>query len=168
LGEFYRNAEAAVAVAAIHPQTGVEFTVLTERIQQSLMRDRLMALLAGAFGLLAGTLAVLGLYGVISYMVARRRKEIGIRMALGAEQARVPRMVLREVAIFLVAGLALGLAVAVFSTRLLASFLYRLEPNDPTTLVTACVVLAVSALVAGPLPARRAANLDPMMALCEE
>jgi ABC-type antimicrobial peptide transport system permease subunit len=77
-------------------------------------------------------------------------------------------MVLGEVAILLAAGLALGLAVAVFSTRLLASFLYRLEPSDPTTLVTACVVLAVSAVVAGLLPARRAAKLDPMTALREE
>ena len=77
-------------------------------------------------------------------------------------------MVLGEVAILLAAGLALGLAVAVFSTRLLAGFLYRLDPNDPITLVTACVVLAVSAVVAGLLPARRAANLDPMTALREE
>ena len=78
------------------------------------------------------------------------------------------RMVLGEVAILLVAGLALGLAVAVFSTRLLAGFLYRLEPNDRTTLITTCVVLAVSAVVAGLLPARRAASLDPMTALREE
>jgi len=89
-------------------------------------------------------------------------------MALGAEQARVLRMVLGEVAVLIVAGLVLGLAVAVSSTRLLASFLYRLEPNDPTTLVTACVVLAVPAVVAGLMPARRAANLDPMTALREE
>jgi len=129
---------------------------------------RLLATLSGFFGALALGLAVIGLYGVMSYNVARRRNEIGIRMALGAEQARVLRMVLGEVAILLAAGLALGLAVAVFSTRLLAGFRYRLEPNDPTTLVTACVVLAVSAVVAGLLPARRAANLDPMTALREE
>jgi ABC-type antimicrobial peptide transport system permease subunit len=77
-------------------------------------------------------------------------------------------MILGEVAILLVAGLAIGSTAAVFSTRLLAGFLFRLEPNDPTTLVTACVVLAVSAVVAGLLPARRAANLDPMTALREE
>ena len=85
LGEFYRNAEAAVA--DIHPGLGIDFAVLTTQIKESLMRDRLMAALAGAFGLLAGSLAVLGLYGVIAYMVARRRNEIGVRIALGASRA---------------------------------------------------------------------------------
>ena len=146
----------------------LQFRPLALQVDESLGRERLLATLSGFFGALALALAVIGLYGVMSYNVARRRNEIGIRMALGAEQARVLRMVLGEVAILLAAGLALGLAVAVFSTRLLASFLYRLEPNDPTTLVMACVVLAVSAVVAGLLPARRAANLDPMTALREE
>jgi len=86
LGEFHRAAEQAVA--EIHPGLGIEFTVLTKQIKDSLMRDRLMAALAGTFGLLAGALAVLGLYGVIAYMVARRRNEIGVRMPLGA--SRVP------------------------------------------------------------------------------
>ena len=113
LREFYRNAEAAVA--AIHPQVGVEFTVLTKRIQETLMRDRLMALLAGAFGLLAATLAVLGLYGVIAYMVARRRNEIGVRLALGASQDRVIALVMREAVLLLSAALAVGLALAAWS-----------------------------------------------------
>jgi ABC-type antimicrobial peptide transport system permease subunit len=113
-------------------------------------------------------LAVIGLYGVTSYSVARRRNEIGIRMALGAERSRVLRMVLGEVAIVIVAGVALGLAGAISGTRFLASFLYGLEPNDPTTLGAACVILAASAVIAGFLPARRAANLDPMTALREE
>jgi putative ABC transport system permease protein len=146
----------------------LQFRTLALQVDESLGRERLLATLSGFFGALALALAVIGLYGVVSYNVARRRNEIGIRMALGAEQARVLRMVLGEVAILIVAGLVLGLAVAVFSTRLLASFLYRLEPNDPTTLVAACVVLAVPAVVAGLLPARRAANLDPMTALREE
>jgi ABC-type antimicrobial peptide transport system permease subunit len=100
--------------------------------------------------------------------VARRRNEIGIRMALGAERSRVLRMVLGEVAVLIVAGLALGLAAAISGTRFLASFLYRVEPNDPTTLAAACVILAASAVVAGFLPAKRAANVDPMTALREE
>jgi ABC-type antimicrobial peptide transport system permease subunit len=104
----------------------------------------------------------------MSYNVARRRNEIGIRMALGAEQSRVLRMVLGEVAILIVAGLALGLAGAISGTRFLASFLYRLEPNDPATLAAACAILVASAVIAGLLPARRAANLDPMTALREE
>src|SRR5258708_26724930 len=103
----------------------------------------------------------------MSYNVGRRRNEIGIRMALGAEQSRVLRMVLGEVAILIVAGLALGLAGAISGTRFLARFLYRLEPNDPTTLATACVILAPSAVLARFLPAPRAANLDPMPALRE-
>ena len=156
------------AVDEVNHDITLQFRTLSVQLDESLGRERLLATLSGFFGALALALAVIGLYGVMSYNVARRRNEIGIRMALGAEQARVLRMVLGEVAILLVAGLALGLAVAVFSTRLVASFLYRLEPNDPTTLVTACVVLAVSAVVAGLLPARRAANLDPMTALREE
>ena len=141
---------------------------MEQQIALSFDQERAVASLAGLFGIIALLLAAVGVYGVTAYTVAQRTNEIGIRMALSAEQPRVLRMVLGEVAILLVAGLALGLAVAVFSTRLLASFLYRLDPNDPTTLVTACVVLAVSAVVAGLLPARRAANLDPMTALREE
>ena len=156
------------AVDEVNHDITLQFRTLALQLDESLGRERLLATLSGFFGALALALAVIGLYGVMSYNVARRRNEIGIRMALGAEQSRVLRMVLGEVAILIVAGLALGLAVAVSSTRLLASFLYRLEPNDPTTLVTACVVLAVSAVVAGFLPARRAANLDPMTALREE
>jgi len=156
------------AVDEVHRDITLQFRTLALQVDESLGRERLLATLSGFFGFLALGLAVIGLYGVMSYNVARRRNEIGIRMALGAEQARVLRMVLGEVAILILAGLALGLAVAVSSTRLLASFLYRLEPNDPTTLVTPCVVLTVSAVVAGLLPARRAANLDPMTALREE
>jgi predicted permease len=156
------------AVDEVNHDITLQFRTLALQVDESLGRERLLATLSGFFGALALGLAVIGLYGVMSYNVARRRNEIGIRMALGAEQARVLRMVLGEVAVLIVAGLGLGLAVAVSSTRLLASLLYRLEPNDPTTLVTACVVLAVSAVVAGLLPARRAANLDPMTALREE
>ena len=106
LGEFYHNATAAAA--EIHPEIGVDFTVLTAQIQNSLMRDRLMAALAGAFGLLAGVLAVLGLYGVIAYMVAHRRNEIGVRIALGATRARVVGLVLREATLLLALGLTIG------------------------------------------------------------
>ncbi len=113
-------------------------------------------------------MAVIGLYVVTSHNVARRRNEIRIRMALGAGRSRVLRMVLGEVAILIMAGLALGLAGAISGTRFLASFLYRLEPNDATTLAAACVILAAATVLAGFLPARRAANLDPMTTLREE
>jgi putative ABC transport system permease protein len=146
----------------------LQFRTLAVQLNESLARERLLATLSGFFGALALALAVIGPYGVMSYDVARRRNEIGIRMALGAEQSQVLRMVLGEVAILIVAGLALGLAGAISGTRFLASFLYRLEPNDPTTLAAACIILAAAAVVAGFLPARRAANLDTMTALRED
>ena len=156
------------AVDEVNHNINLQFRTLSVQLEESLNRERLLATLSGFFGGLALALAVIGLYGVVSYNVARRRNEIGIRMALGAEQSRVLRMVLGDVATLVVAGLALGLAGAIFGTRFLASFLYRLEPNDPATLAAACLVLAVTAIVAGFLPARRAANLDPMTALREE
>jgi predicted permease len=140
------------AVDEVNHEITLQFRTLALQVDESLGRERLLATLSGFFGALALALAVIGLYGVMSYNVARRRNEIGIRMALGAEQTRVLRMILGEVAILIVAGLALGLAVALFSTRLLAGFLYRLEPNDPKTLVTACG-FSPCRVVAGLLPA---------------
>jgi putative ABC transport system permease protein len=124
--------------------------------------------LSGFFGGLALLLATIGLYGVMSYNVARRRNEIGIRMALGAEQARVLRMVLGEVGILVFIGLAVGIVAALATTRFIQSFLYGLAPNDPWVLGSAAAVLALVALIAGYLPALRASRLDPMTALREE
>ena len=126
---FYRNATAAAA--EIHPEIGVDFTVLTAQLQNSLMRDRLMAALAGAFGLLAAVLAVLGLYGVIAYMVAHRRNEIGVRIALGATGARVLGLVLREATLLLALGLTIGLGFAVWAGRTAASLVYGMKAGDP-------------------------------------
>jgi putative ABC transport system permease protein len=166
LGEFYHNATAAAA--EIHPEIGVDFTVLTAQIQNSLMRDRLMAALAGAFGLLAGVLAVLGLYGVIAYMVARRRNEIGVRIALGATRTRVVGLVLREAILLLGLGLAIGVAFAAWAGRTAASLVYGMKPGDPLTLGAAVVLLALVALAASYGPASRASRLQPMDALREE
>ncbi|MGO4882296.1 MAG: ABC transporter permease [Bryobacteraceae bacterium] len=166
LGEFYHAAEAAVA--EIHPGLAVRFAVLTDQIKDSLMRDRLMAALAGAFGLLAGTLAVLGLYGVIAYMVARRRNEIGVRIALGASRGRVIALVLREAALLLSIGLILGTALAVWAGQAAASLLYGMTPRDPLTLGGAVALLACVALAASYGPAWRAAQLQPMDALRDE
>jgi predicted permease len=166
LGEFFHNAEAAVA--EVHPGLGVDFTVLTAQIQQSLMRDRLMAALAGAFGLLAGLLAVLGLYGVIAYMVARRRNEIGVRIALGATRGRVVRLVLREAILLLAIGVAVGLGLAAWAGQAAASLVYGLKPRDPLTLGGAAALLGIVAMAASYGPAWRAARLQPMDALREE
>jgi predicted permease len=166
LGEFYRKAEAAVA--EIHPAAGVDFTVLTTQIQQSLMRDRLMAALAGAFGFLAALLAVLGLYGVIAYMVARRRNEIGVRIALGATRGRVIGLVLREAIVLLAGGLAIGLGLAAWAGQAAASLIYGMKPRDPITLGSAVALLSIVALVASYGPAWRASRLQPMDALREE
>jgi predicted permease len=166
LGEFYHNAEQAVA--EIHPGLGMDFTVLTTQIKESLTRDRLMAALAGAFGVLAGSLAVLGLYGVIAYMVARRRNEIGVRIALGASRGRVIGLVLREAVVLLAIGLALGTAFAVWAGQAAASMVYGMTPRDPWTLGSAVVLLAVVALVASYAPAWKASRLQPMEALRDE
>jgi predicted permease len=166
LGEFYHNAEAAVA--EIHPGLGMDFAVLTKQIKESLMRDRLMAALAGAFGVLAGSLAVLGLYGVISYMVARRRNEIGVRVALGASSGSVIGLVLREAVLLLAIGLTVGTGLAAWAGQAAASLVYGLKPRDPVTLGGAVVLLAIVALLASYGPARRAARLEPMDALRDE
>jgi putative ABC transport system permease protein len=159
---------ATAAVAEVHPGIGIQFRVLTTQLQESLMRDRLMAALAGAFGLLAGLLAVLGLYGVISYMVARRRNEIGVRIALGAGSWRVIQLVLKEAALLLAIGLAIGTGLALWAGKAATSMLYGLKPYDPLTLGAAIALLAAVALLASYGPARRAAHLEPMDALREE
>jgi len=156
------------AVAELHPGIGIQFSVLTTQLKDSLLRDRLMAALAGAFGVLAGLLAVLGLYGVIAYMVQRRRNEIGVRIALGAGRARVIQLVLSEAALLLVIGLAVGVALALWAAKAAASMLYGLTPYDPVTLAGAIAVLAAVGLIASYGPAHRASRLDPMDALREE
>jgi ABC-type antimicrobial peptide transport system permease subunit len=139
-----------------------------EQIADTTKEERIFASLSSGFGILALVLACIGIYGIMAYTVARRTNEIGIRMALGAEQSRVLRMVLGEVALLIGIGLVVGLAVAVATTHLVASFLYGIKPNDPWMLFLAAGVLALVAALAGFLPARRAARLDPMTALREE
>jgi predicted permease len=156
------------ALARVNKDIMIDFRSLATQLDESLNRERLLATLSGFFGGLALLLATIGLYGVMSYNVARRRGEIGIRMALGAEQSRVLNMVLREVAILIGVGVVVGLGAAMATTRFVATFLYGIKPNDPWTLALAAAVLAVVGAVAGFLPARRASRLDPMAALREE
>ena len=105
-------------------------------MRESLLRERLMATLSGFFGGLAALIATIGLYGVMSYMVARRKNEIGIRMALGADRAHVVRMVMREAAVLLAAGVAVGLVLSVIAARAATTLLFGLQPGDPATLGT--------------------------------
>lgn len=156
------------AIGEVNRDVSIDFTTLAIKVGKSIARERLLATLSGFFGILALLLAAVGLYGVMTYTVARRRGEIGIRMALGAEQARVLRMVLGEAALLTGAGLVAGVGAAAAVTRFVKSFLYGLAPNDPLVFTAAAAVLAGVAVFAGYLPARRAARLDPMTALREE
>ena len=130
-----------------------------------LVVERLVATLSTAFGVLATVLAAIGLYGVMSYLTARRTTEIGIRMALGARRGAVVGMVLHESLRLVVAGVIIGVAVSLFAAGLLAKSLFDLSPMDPLSIASAAAVTAVAAMVATYLPARRAARVDPMTAL---
>jgi ABC-type antimicrobial peptide transport system permease subunit len=155
-------------IGEANPNVSLEFTTLATKVSESLSRERLLATLSGFFGILAMALAMIGLYGVMSYNVARRRNEIGIRMALGAEQPRVLRLVLGEVVLLIGVGIVVGLSMAMAMTRFVTRFLYGVAPNDPLTLFLSVSVLAGVAFVAGYLPARRASRQNPMIALREE
>lgn len=152
-------------IADVHPGIDLEFLVFKTRIQNSLLQDQLMATLSGFFGFLAALLAAIGLYGVISYMVIQRTKEIGIRMAIGADRADVLRMILREATVLTVTGLLIGTGLALAAAQAAKSLLYGLKPRDPLTLVMAVVTLSTVAALASFLPAYRASRLDPLTAL---
>jgi ABC-type antimicrobial peptide transport system permease subunit len=133
-----------------------------------LYQERLIASLSGLFALLAVLLACLGLYGVISYTVARRTSEIGIRLALGATQAGVLRMILKESLMLALAGIVIGAPATIAVTRLISSRLFGVSTADPLTIAAASLLMIAVAALAAFLPAYRAARVDPMIALrCE-
>jgi len=143
----------------------LDFKIFKTRIHDSLLQDQLMATLSGFFGFLAALLAAIGLYGVISYMVVQRTKEIGIRMAIGAERVDVLGLILREAGLLTVTGLVIGAGLALGAAQAAKSLLYGLKPRDPLTLVAAVVVLSAVAAFASFWPAYRASKLDPLIAL---
>jgi putative ABC transport system permease protein len=150
------------------PLISFEVGIFRTQIENSLLRERLMATLSSFFGGLAVALASIGLYGVISYTVVRRTNEIGIRMALGADRSAVVAMILREAAKLVMMGLAAGTVLALGAGLTARALLFNLKPYDPATLVMAIAALAGVAALASYLPARRAARLDPMTALRDE
>jgi putative ABC transport system permease protein len=155
----------AAAVGAVNPDLALTFRPLTDQINASLSQERIVAMLSGFFGALALLLAGLGLYGVTSYAVTRRRAEIGIRMALGAAPAGVMRLVLSRVALLVGIGVIVGAGASMWLSRFVATLLYGLEPRDPATLAGAAATLAGVGALAGWLPAYRASRIDPAQVL---
>ena len=135
------------------------------QLDETLLTDRLIALLSAGFGLLATLLASIGLYGVMAFIVARRRKELGIRLALGADRAGVLWMVMKEVLILLAIGLAVGIPSAIGLGSYVSSQLYGIQPNDPWIAVSTMLLLALVSAAAGLIPADRASRIDPILAL---
>jgi ABC-type antimicrobial peptide transport system permease subunit len=142
-----------------------DLRTMDDQVDRNLVVQRLVASLSAVFGFLATMLAVIGLYGVMAYLVSRRSREIGIRIALGAAKGDVVGMILREVVLLVGIGLAVGMAAALGLTRYIKSQLFGVTPNDPLVLALAFVGLAAVALLAGWVPASRAARTDPSSVL---
>jgi predicted permease len=165
------NAEELIrqTLAGVDPNlTVLDLRPFDAQVAGNFTQERLVARLTSLFGILALILASIGLYGVMSYFVARRTGEIGIRMALGASRASVVRIVLRSVLLQIGIGLLLGIPAALFAGHLMASQLYGVKAYDPVAFIVATAVLAICALFAGFIPARRAASIEPMRALRTE
>jgi predicted permease len=170
-----RSADAVATLATArrhlkqaHPQFDIDGLVLQHRVRESLGRERLMAMLSGFFGVLAALLATIGLYGVIAYIMQRRRNEVGIRLALGAQPGQIVRMVLRDAGVLVILGVAVGTALAVVAGRGAETLLFGLRATDATTLAGAVLLLGAIAVVASFIPAMRAARVDPMIALRQD
>ena len=156
LREVFRQADPSAAFAVRD---------YTDQINAAIAQERLVAMLSGFFGVLAMLLAAIGLYGVTSYAVSRRTRELALRMALGADTGRVVRLILKSVAAVAACGVAIGVALSVWASKFVTSLLFGVQARDPLTLFLAVVALTIVALVAGWLPARRAARLDPNVVL---
>jgi predicted permease len=150
------------------PEIVLNVSVLRTSVLEKLTRERLMAALSGVYGALATVLAMVGIYGIISYMVIRRTGEMGLRIALGAQRTSVVGIILREAVALVAAGLVVGAGVAIACARTVRTLLYGIRPVDPLTLIIAIGGLLTIALAASLLPAIRAASVDPMQALREE
>lgn len=155
-------------IAQINPEIAVESTIMRQAVSDGLVRERLMAALSGAFGILAGLLAAVGIYGVMSYTVTRRSSEIAIRLAMGASRAGVLRMVVADGGWLIGVGLVIGAALSLTAAKAARTLLFGLEPSDPATIAAAIALLTVIGLLASYLPARRASRVEPMSVLRQE
>jgi predicted permease len=142
-----------------------ELKTMSQQVKENVFLDRMISTLSASFAVLATLLAAIGLYGVLAYTVAQRTREIGVRMALGANSARVRAMVLKQVAIMAAIGCALGIAAAIGLSRIARTLLFGLQGSDPVAMTAAAVLLGLVALAAGGIPAMKAARVDPMQAL---
>ena len=145
-----------------------ELKTLEAQLDETLLTDRLIALLSAGFGLLATVLASVGLYGVMAFVVVRRKKELGIRLALGAQAGSVIWLVMKEVLLLLAVGLGIGIPAAVLAGKYISSQLYGIQPNDPVVAGTTTILLVVVSAAAGLIPAQRASRIDPILALRHE
>jgi ABC-type antimicrobial peptide transport system permease subunit len=157
----------AAAINDVDHDLAFTFQTLTETLSVFYIRERLLALISGFFGVLALLIAGMGLYGVTAYSVNRRRTELGIRMALGASPRSVLRLVLSRVLTLVSLGAVIGIGISVWASQFLASLLYGIQARDPLALIEAATALAFVAALAGWFPAWRASHLDPSSILQE-
>jgi putative ABC transport system permease protein len=155
-------------VGRVNPAISIEMRVIGQSVRDGLVRERLMAALSAAFGALAGLLAAIGIYGVMSYTVTRRANEIGIRLAMGASRSGVLRLVIVEAVWLVGIGLVIGAALGLGAAKAARSLLFGLQPTDPVTIAAAIALLATIGFIASYLPARRASRVDPMNVLRQE
>ena len=157
----------ADALQRVDKDVTFTFRVYKQAIRANTVKERMVAMLSGFFGALALLLAALGLYGVMTYAVSRRRTEIGIRMALGASPSAAVRLVLQRATVLVTIGVVLGGGLSIWAARFATPLVFGVQPRDPATLAGAAVVLAVIGALAGWLPARRASRIDPAQVLRE-
>jgi predicted permease len=162
------SAEIQKAIASVNPAIPIEIHSLAAQVDDSMTRERLLAALSAFFGGLALLLATIGLYGTLSYLVAQRRIEFGIRMALGATSRSILGLVMRDVTMLLIGGIAAGIGLSLAATRLLGAMLFGIDTRDPGTMAMGGALMAVVSMAAGLLAARRATKVDPMVALRQD